>query len=524
MFKKLKLLFILLTSLLFLGGSYFIIATILEFPLEGFTAIKEGGKIRQRHLAILEEDSEVIERELKNFLLFSANEVSGINFIQQKIDTNYIVREKQGELYIKRDFDLPPILVNDCNKLYCYQHRLKLGEIPSFFWKALINIEDRRFLEHKGIDFKGIFRAVVVDILHMKMVQGASTLTQQLIKNIFLTSEKKISRKIKEMLWAVYLETRYSKEDIITFYFNEIFWGSFQGIQIKGIYAASLFYFAKPIQQLDPFEATILISLLKGPGYYGPIRHLDRLKKRVSAIHQKLISLGLLEDRSFQWSNKQWQKWHKELVIRQHGQDLRELVRIAKDREDFFSDYDKYVFAQAAHKVEVYANDKIKDVTDEKISIMATVYSLGSTKQTFYYYSKWGVNPEKAISRYAHQVGSTLKPIIYSLLVKQGMSFDDKVLTKPIILNLKSGRWKPHEGSRVYKKEVTIREALQRSLNNPLIRLVQEHGFDTIEGDLKRYIPKLQTPLREFPAQLLGAIELTLNELLDAYYFFLLDQ
>ena len=198
---------------------------------------------------------------------------------------------------------------------------------------------------------------------------------------------------------------------------------------------------------------------------------------------------------------------------------------MARSQETFLNDFEKYIFANAVQNVEQQANKKIKDITTEKVSTLGLIYSLDGNKQDrFTYYSRWGHSADELIEKRTHQVGSTLKPLIYSLLVKQGLSFDDLVSTEQVELKLKSGSWKPAEGGKIKKSEVTIREALQRSLNNPLIRLVQQAGFEVIEGPLKQMIPKLQLPLAEFPAQMLGAIELNLVELLDAYYEFISEQ
>lgn len=527
MFKSRWLLVItLIFSTTFLGVLGYIVSTLLEFPLDSLTVVKGSSNIRQRASFRLDADSELKKENLMSFLLFSALEKKRDAFLLEKSRLGEIKLEKSGRIYIERDFEVPGLLTNDCSELYCYQHRLSLGEIPSFFWKGLISTEDRRFLEHQGIDIKGIIRALAIDILKMKMVQGASTLTQQLIKNLFLTNEKKISRKIKEMILAVYVELKFSKEEIMMIYFNEIFWGSFQGIKIKGIYAASLFYFQKPIAQLSPFEATILISLLKGPYYYGPIAHLDRLKSRARVVYKKLLKAGLVSvsDR-FEWKNDRWKEWHKDLKQRQSGRQWRELVRIARSETSFLNDFEKYVFGRSVQKVEQRANKKIESVTDQKVSTLAFVYALmGKEREQYAYYSRWGRSPYDVIDGRKNQVGSTLKPLIYSILIKQGIKFEQSVSTEPMRMNLKSGRWSPKEGSRVKKKEVSVRQALQRSLNNPLIRLVDEVGFDIVEQNLLEMIPNLQVPLREYPAQMLGAIELTMKELINSYYIFITKQ
>ncbi len=523
---KKRLIYSVVTAIILLimvvGG--FVLSTLLEYPLDLLEVVKARA-LQVRQAAILEEDSAVRQDDLKSFLLFGEHQ-DRFAFLKKQQQLGKLVPHKDLFL-VHADIKLPRLLLNNCSELYCYQHRLRFAEIPSFFWKGLINTEDRRFLEHRGVDFRGMARALIVDILHMKLVQGASTLTQQLVKNLYLSSEKKLTRKLKEMILALYIELKFSKEEILTIYFNEVYWGSFQGIKIKGIYAASLFYFKKSIFQLNPYEATILISLLKGPGYYGPIRHLDRLIKRVTVVYGKLKEIGLVSTLdNFHWNRDRWLRWQKELIKRQKKKHWRPLVRIMRSNYSFINDYQQYVLARSMQRVLAWGNKKISSVTDDKLQGIALIYSLEREEvKKFAYYSRWGVDPYEYIKKHTHQVGSTLKPLIYSILVKQGVSFDQLVSTKRVAVKMRSGGvWRPHEGSRIKQSEVTVREALQRSLNNPLIRLVEEKGFTNVESELKAILPKLQTPLAEFPAQMLGAIELTLDDLLQAYYRFIKNE
>lgn len=223
---------------------------------------------------ILEDGSLVKNDELKSFYLFSGEKLNFEEFILENKQNTRIADSKElpGLLQINQNIEIKNVLKNDCKDVYCYQHYLTFDYIPSIFWKGLIAVEDQRYLEHFGIDFKSVFRAFVTNIRQHRFVQGGSTISQQLVKNIFLTNEKTFSRKLKEVVVSIYIENRYPKEKILEAYLNEIYWGALQGIRVKGVFAASLFYFGKKPIDITSYEGAILISLLKGPSFFHHLK------------------------------------------------------------------------------------------------------------------------------------------------------------------------------------------------------------------------------------------------------------
>src|SRR6056297_943439 len=170
---------------------------------------------------------------------------------------------------------------------------VQLEEIPQSLIHATIAIEDADFFTHKGFDIKSIMRAIIVDILHGAKVQGASTLTQQFVKNAFLTPEKTFKRKIKELLLAYKIEKDYSKEEILQMYFNEIPYGS----NAYGAEAASQIYFGKSVRDLKLSESALLAALTKAPTYYSPYgNHTDELKNRQELILNIMVDQGFITE------------------------------------------------------------------------------------------------------------------------------------------------------------------------------------------------------------------------------------
>ncbi|MBP5296379.1 MAG: penicillin-binding protein [Bacteriovoracaceae bacterium] len=419
---------------------------------------------------------------------------------------------------IKQDFKLPPPWPNQCRERNCYQHRVAFDEISPILWKALMAIEDDRFLEHRGVDWKSIIRAAVMDLKAWELKQGASTLTQQLVKNIFFTQEKNFWRKFKEVIYAIYFETQLPKDAIITAYLNEVFWGVAEQIQLKGIYAASVFYFQKAPAELSAFEAAILVAMLKGPGFYDPLRHLDRLQERTKLVFRQLQDLNYLDlQRDRPWDKTTWQKWQKRLI--QQSEHPLKVAALAEEEDSDLNPYEQFVWR---HKASSILQQMQQRLPDEDFAIKAMIGAIKDSRP-FQYYSKWQRAKAAALNDERHQIGSIFKPLIYQIFLRHGRSLEEMVATGEIELNLPSGPWRPQEAHQVEEEEVSLAEALRLSLNRPLIRVAQEVGFGQIEQGIN-HLEEFKLPLASYPAQLLGAVEFSVGRIFEIYRNFILDE
>jgi penicillin-binding protein 1B len=461
----------------------------------------------------IEADSIVGESEFRFYNNFLDKEYSAKEIIEK---TNQI---KGLKLVATEDIILGGLIKNDCKSIYCYQHKVSFEQIPTYIWKGLIGIEDTRFLKHMGIDPVSILRALVADIKAMKIVQGGSTITQQLAKNLFLTSEKTIKRKFNEWIYAIYIERNFSKEDILKTYFNEMEWGSLNRIRIKGVYMASLFYFNKKPALLTAYEATILISMLKGPYYYHPINHTKRLKNRVNVDFNQLVKNSLFLSSDSQWEDSKWEGWALKLQKNINNNYYKSLWLSTNHKKNVLNQYQAYVFDLSTFQLlkKLKLRYKTKNLS---FKTLITDIDCDDCKP-FYYYSSYERKLVEALEHEKHQVGSILKPIIYSFFIEEGYDWDDEVSTKPITLKLLSGNWTPKDSTKAKTKIILLEDALKKSRNIPTIKISKNIGFEIIEKKLAEYIPEIKRPLKEYPSQLLGAVELSLSEIAIIYKKFI---
>ncbi len=513
--------FIALLGIIVVSGYVYVVINDLKLKIKE-TQISQI-KFNQEK-SILEADSKVYRNHLETYLLFSVKG-EATKYLMQNAEAGELSLEK-NIVFANKNIELPNLYANDCKRYKCVQIRKKFAEIPSTVWKGLLGTEDFRFLDHRGVDPLAIARAIVVDIMAMKFIQGGSTLTQQLVKNLFLTNEKKISRKLKEMVYAIYIENVLAKEEIITLYLNEVFWGSFQGVYLKGFYAASLAYFNKAPKYLNEFEATILVSLLKGPNYYRPTKNIDRIKNRATAVFKRLQSLNLVTGNiQSLWSKAKWDNYQENYIARNKKNEFYTYYLITTNHEQQLEPFEKIVLYNSMKKVKSLLKERTKNADiGIKVFIADKNCEGFDCQHTFSHYSKVEREKRKAITNEFHQVGSLFKPIVYDSFIELGRSYNEEVSTEKITLDLKSGKWSPKDYSKAKDSKILLKTALQKSKNIPLIRVASEVGFDALEEKLLPRFPKLQRPLQEYPAQLLGAIELSIEEVFQTYTDFIKDK
>lgn len=216
---------------------------------------------------------------------------------------------QQGQITRLRDANnrsmtlarLEPVLIGGIYPGHNEDRELvRIQDVPSLLPNALVAVEDRAFYDHFGISLKGIARAMWVNLRAGRFVQGGSTLTQQLIKNFYLTSERTLSRKLLELPMAVLLDLHYEKDEILEAYINEVYLGQDGARAIHGFGQGSLFYFGRPAAELELHHIALLAGLVKGPSYYDPRRHPERALKRRDLVLKLLLDQAMISSNQYQ--------------------------------------------------------------------------------------------------------------------------------------------------------------------------------------------------------------------------------
>ena len=366
---------------------------------------------------------------------------------------------------------------------------VSIDKIPKHVQQAFIAIEDNRFYEHSGIDYRGTARALV-STLSGREVQGGSTITQQLAKNAFLTQERSIIRKIKEAFIAKELEHKYTKDEILTMYLNQIYFG--QGAY--GIESASLYYFGKHVQNLDIAEAATLAAIPKSPNYYNPFENPKESKKRQELVIDQMVKYGFISVDSaakakakkmvYSTSHKQQNNPRgyffdmiSQKVIAEVGADA-----LYKGGLKIYTtlDMDMQLAAEKAmrHLPNYYTDSK--KLTQPQMALAAVDPKTGYVKAMI---GGRGQDKFNRATLAVRQPGSAFKPFVYLTAMQNG--FTPASIIEDKEEEFAKG-WKPQNSDMQWHGKVSLRTALKRSLNVPTIKLAREVGVDKIVANVER--------------------------------------
>ena len=409
---------------------------------------------------------------------------------------------------------------------------VKLDEVPEYLTGALLATEDRQFYTHFGVNPKAILRAMLANIKAGAVVQGGSTLTQQLVKNFFLTKKKTLVRKFNEAIMSILLEVHYEKDDILQAYLNEIYLGQDKKRAIHGFGLASRFYFDKPIYNLNLSEITTLIAMVKGPSYYDPWRHKKRVLKR------RNIVIGLMQEQGSITPYQAETAKSKALNVVKRNKKitstypaymdlLRRQLQEDYDKEDLtseglqiFSTFDPYVqkIAEQVVKSKIKQLDKqqnLKGTLQGAVIVTNTnnadVLAVVGDKQPTYA----GFNRALDALR---PVGSLIKPAVYLTAIQQkdNYSLVSLIEDKNITLKAQGGElWSPRNYSGESHGEIPLFKALISSYNQATVRLGLSLGFEPIVTTLRNLGIKRDIP--PYPSMLLGAVTMTPLEITQMY-------
>jgi len=389
---------------------------------------------------------------------------------------------------------------------------LPLKELPSYVPQAFIAIEDRRFYEHYGVDPWGIARALIANILHRGVSQGGSTITQQLAKNIFLTQERTVHRKLQEMLLALWLERKFSKTQILELYLNRVYFGS----GAYGIEQASQRYFGKSARQISLPDAALLAGLVKSPSRLAPTRNFDGAERRAQTVLAAMAELGFITPASAQVALA-----HPPRVVAQAGGGSINYVAdwIMDAINDVLGHVDEDIVVRTSIDSALQAGAE-KALTEELAQkgdksgvsqgALVAMTPDGAVRAMVggRNYGESQFNRAVAAKR---QPGSAFKAFVYLTALEHGLTPDTVREDKPI--NLKG--WQPENYKHEYFGPVTLSKALALSLNTVSVRLTME--FSPAAVIRTAYRLGIASKLEPNASIALGTSEVSPLELVSAY-------
>lgn len=386
-----------------------------------------------------------------------------------------------------------------------------VDKLPKYVAQAVIDTEDRRFYKHHGVDYIGFVRAMAVNVIKRRYAQGASTLTQQVAKNLFLTREKSIKRKVQEFILARWLEKHFTKKQILNIYMNRVFFGN----GAYGINAAAKRFFNKKAQDLNLREAAILAGALKAPSKY------NYLKNKKLAIERSEVVLSAMK-RAGSISLKEWERalilpigsaYDKNIPgIRYFGDYVMGEVQQLADigNEDVYVrttlDYDLQKRAEYLLRKHIRAN-KNRNVTQGAVVILDRNGAIKAMAGG-YDYNKSQFNRATQALR---QAGSSFKLFVYLTAFESGFLPDDILADEPI----KIDDWAPQNYDKRFYGKVTLKEAFARSLNVATVDLATNLNLEEIINEALKL--GVTTDVKAEPSIILGAAEVRVIDMAAAY-------
>jgi penicillin-binding protein 1B len=409
---------------------------------------------------------------------------------------------------------------------------VRLGEVPKHLVEALVANEDRSFYSHHGFDLRGIARAAV-SLVRRSGLQGGSTLTQQLVKNFFLTPERTLQRKLTELVMAVLLELHYEKDEILETYLNEIYLGQDRDRAIHGVGLASLYYFGKTVEHLTLAESALLVGMVKGPAVYDPYRHRQRALERRNLVLRETKDRGFATMEQYAAAREAGLGVNQkasmgtsphpaflELVHRQLRREYDE-ADLRSEGLRVFTTLDPRVQGAAertlARKLAQFDKEKRFGAPGLEGAVVVTDTQTGEVQALVGGRDVRYRGFNRALDA-ARPVGSLLKPAIYLTALAEPMRYTlvTTIDDGPFVWKSAGAPdWEPTNYDKTFHGAVQLRTALAQSYNAATARLGTELGVEKVLATVKRL--GIERPLSPFASTLLGAAEMSPLEVAQMY-------
>lgn len=424
---------------------------------------------------------------------------------------------------------------------------LPLGEIPRTLVDALLTVEDQKFFQHGGLDYRRIGAAFAANVRAGRVVQGGSTLTQQLVKNLFLSPKRSLVRKVREASMAMALEARYSKEEILQAYLNNVYLGQDGAVAIHGVGRAAQHFFGRDVTGLGLAESALLVALIRAPSLYSPLRHPDTARERRNLVLRLMRDAGAISDEDYGEATQ------APLSLRVQSPPIRSAR--------YFLDHLVTQLSSDDGEVAPYGGQAIISTLDSELqraAERAVDEGLASLERDFDWLAQgeaggrlqaalvamdphtgeilamvggrdYGTSQFNRATNARRQPGSAFKPIVAMAALArprgEGEGMKDPSLPpftlasvlvdEPLQVETRAGLWQPANYDLNFNGEVTLRDALERSLNVPFARLGLAVGPENIVRAARSM--GIESPMGPYPSLALGASEVSPLELTRAF-------
>lgn len=399
-----------------------------------------------------------------------------------------------------------------------FENRLpiKLIAIPETMVKGLQAVEDRDFKNHHGVSWFGIIRAAFKNLMAGEVVQGGSTITQQLVKNKLHYSHNSLLRKLHEALAATLLESKLTKAEILESYFNEVYWGQDGKVAVHGVVEAAQYYFAKPVERLSIAEQALLIGIVKGPSWYNPYRQTKRALLRRDVVLNSWLETGVIDKSQHQTAKTSALGLSKSRQLKTDFDDYMDVVKAQINQQFSLSDlrsnglriftamdpYIQFKTTQTARKTSEWLDAEIESAILVSGANNGELLAVSGSKSASSHYNR------ALLAK--RQIGSLIKPMVYlaGLELLPGFSLESTLNDAPITLKTKDKKtWRPNNWDKKSMGLISAEDALVYSRNQATVDL-------GLKINLTRFIKflqqmGLQVQRNTHPALFLGAIELT---------------
>lgn len=450
----------------------------------------------------------IIPTIITTFILGTATLLGGIFFLAHHPWVDLRVLEQYKA-------DKPSILLDDEGIEWARfqldrREPIPLRQVPIHVIEAFLAAEDRHFYTHGGISWRGIIRSLWANIYHRRLAQGASTITQQLVKLLFFDTKKTLSRKIKEQLLALIAEQQFTKDQILEAYINHIYFGC----GIYGIQAAAQRFWSKDVSELSVAQAATLAGIIRSPAHYCPLEHPREAYSRRQVVLSCMLKAGFIDQKVYEsacqetfvlmnQSSSQIAPHFKEM-IRQELEATVGKQALYQEGLVIQTTLNRAMQQRAEYEMDRHLTLMRTNVPEAEGALVSIDRTTGAIKALVggRDYKRSQFNRAKA----RRQMGSIFKPILYAIALEQGRSFADVMVDEPISLMMHDGTlWEPRNSQKRFDGPMTLARALIQSNNMIPIQLLLELGIETVITRAAAY--HINGTLEPYPALALGCID-----------------